>query len=181
MQLLSKPDLYVEVSAGDSFARTATQPNTSSPSFTEPLLLFPKHPQSAALPTSTPPLIVRVFDDDSLGIDNRFVRFVEVARERLGRANAFDDALGSATVPLDDCWETMLPQEATVRSSSCACCACSGYRWLPRQNEVLALTVPFALRCPRVCMHACMHVCMSAVVRPVEWVCRSRCERQPGR
>lgn len=120
MQFMSKPDLYVKVSTGDSYAQTPTAPNTRSPSFPDPLFLYPNLPAGSSEAAAPSPLTVRVFDDDSLAITGRVIAVVRSILARLGVPKPLDDPLGSGTVELPVNWESSNASEHTVRSACCA-------------------------------------------------------------
>eukprot|EP00892_Ulva_mutabilis_P001931 jgi/Ulvmu1/11739/UM008_0152.1 len=115
--LITAADLYIEVGAGDSYARTPTQRNNNSPTFSKPLYLFPNHPSGSSPPAADVPppvLTVRVFDDMALGFTNKAIEYAEIALQRLSRGDIGDVALGSATIDLPEGWEWMDPIEYTV-------------------------------------------------------------------
>lgn len=119
---MSKPDLYVKVSTGDSYAETPKAPNTRAPSFPDPLFLYPNLPTDYSGAAAPSPLTVRVFDDDSVAWTGRVISAVRVILGRLGIQNPLDDPLGSGTVELPADWESSGTTQHTVRFACYACC-----------------------------------------------------------
>eukprot|EP00892_Ulva_mutabilis_P001936 jgi/Ulvmu1/11743/UM008_0156.1 len=88
----SKPDLFVEVSAGASSARTTDKETQENPVFNEKLLLWPSAPVAGVSPSGPPTVSVRVRDVELRG------------SEEVG--------VGTLTLPAD--WETMSPLDTEV-------------------------------------------------------------------
>lgn len=143
LQWFSKPDLYVEVTCGESVARTPSATNTIDPTFEDPLFIYPNYPRTSSLPKDVPPIVVRVYDDDSSVFEK--VSPIQTALERYGNPDTGDDSLGKAIIELGPRWEMKGSQEHKVR------CPCSAHIF---SHLARHLKPPCALLCAVLCLHS---------------------------
>eukprot|EP00892_Ulva_mutabilis_P003254 jgi/Ulvmu1/12/UM001_0012.1 len=98
--IFSKPDLYVKLAAGDSYAQTGTVKDKRNPEWNETFVMWPEQYGEDDLfgaPTLGPPLLrVTVFDED------------------WGFGKTIDDRLGHGEVQLPDDWENLNKVEHKV-------------------------------------------------------------------
>ena len=78
VQWFSDPDLFIEVSAGSSYAKSSTKKNTVDPVWDETLLLWPEAPGEDVAATT---LTVRVFDADLTGRQELGYGVVELGKD----------------------------------------------------------------------------------------------------
>ena len=101
MQMFSKPDLFVKLSAGDSYAQTETIKDKRNPVWDESFIMWPEQYGEDDLmgdvAEGPPVLKVTVFDED------------------WGFGKTVDDRLGNAEIQLPDDWETLDNVDYTVR------------------------------------------------------------------